>query len=396
MKKNSSQTFHSRRSSPGHFCQVISGYYRNDPRVFQRQSKSLLYAGYRVTIATNDGEPDEKVDGIDIRSSSQSYSSRIRTLALATWQFWGLLRDIDADVYQLHSPELLPIAIVLKWRGKVVVYDAHEDLPNHILDKEWIPASLRRPLSFAANLFINAVLSRIDAVVTPHHHVAEALAAVNPMVVVVANHAKMLPFDPYKILPFRSRGSIVCYSGTMYSHSNQKEVLVAIEDLIEVEYHVAGYMPPNLELELQREPAYSRFVFHGRLPWEDLRTFYETSLAGLAIIGFTRNLGGRTGTNAINKFFEYMEAGLPVICSGSRLWREIVEEYKCGICVEPGDIVQIRAAIKTLTEDRDLAELMGRNGRRAIEERFNWSVEEDKFLKIFSDIRLMRAPRNGI
>ena len=396
MKKNSLPPFRDRATSPVHVCQVISGYYRNDPRVFQRQSKSLLNAGYRVSIATNDGEPDEKVDGIDIRACSRSYSSRIRTLAFATWQFWGLLRDIDADIYQLHSPELLPIAIILKWRGKAVVYDAHEDLPNHILEKEWIPAILRRPLSVATNWFIDAALSRIDAVVTPHHHVAEALAGVNPTAVVVANHAKMLPFDPSNILPFRSRGPVVCYSGTMYSHSNQKEVLAAIADLNEVEYHVAGYMPPSLELELRRQPAYSRFFFHGRLPWENLRTLYEASLAGLAIIGFTRNLGGRTGTNAINKFFEYMEAGLPVICSGSRLWREIVEEYNCGICVEPGDIAQIRAAIKTLTEDRDLAELMGRNGRRAIEERFNWSVEEEKYLKIFSDIAVMRASKNGM
>jgi glycosyltransferase involved in cell wall biosynthesis len=379
-------------ATPVHICQVISGYYRNDPRVFQRQSKSLLQAGYRVSIATNDGAPDDTVDGIDIRACPRVFSSRLLTLALATWQFWGLLRKINADIYHLHSPELLPIGIILKWRGKAVVYDAHEDLPNHILEKGWIPAVLRRPLSVFVKVFLEKVLRRIDAVVTPHQHVAESLAEVNPAVVVVANFAKMLPFWPEKILPFRARQSIICYSGTMYKHSNQREVLAAIAGISGVEYHVAGYMPPDLESELRRESAYSRFVFHGRLPWENLRSLYERSLAGVVIIEFTKNLGGRTGTNAVNKLFEYMEAGLPVICSGSRLWREIVDEYHCGICVEPGDIAQIHAAIKTLTENRDLAELMGRNGRRAVAERFNWSVEERKFVKVFDDIRRKLVP----
>lgn len=386
MTRNPQSRFLDGAPNPVHICQVISGYYRNDPRVFQRQSKSLLQAGFKVSMATNDGGPDETADGIVIRACPQTFSSRLLTLALATWQFWGLLREINADIYLLHSPELLPIGIILKWRGKAVVYDAHEDLPNHILEKEWIAAGLRRPLSVAVKIFLDKILRQVDAVVTPHQHVADSLAEVNPTVVVVANFAKMLPFEPGKILPFVERGSIICYSGTMYRHSNQIEVLAAIADISGVEYHVAGYMPPNLELELRREPAYSRFVFHGRLEWENLRSLYEMSLAGLVIIEFTKNLGGRTGTNAINKFFEYMEAGLPVICSGSKLWREIVDEYHCGICVEPGDIAQIHAAIKTLTENRDLAELMGRNGRRAVAERFNWSVEEKKFIKVFDDI----------
>ena len=43
--------------------------------------------------------------------------------------------------------------------------------------------------------------------------------------------------------------------------------------------------------------------------------------------------------------FEYMAAGLPVICSDFELWKEIIEKNNCGICVNPNNIVEISNAI---------------------------------------------------
>ena len=32
-----------------------------------------------------------------------------------------------------------------------------------------------------------------------------------------------------------------------------------------------------------------------------------------------------------------MMAGLPVICTDFKVWKEIIEKEKCGICVNPTD-----------------------------------------------------------
>ena len=52
-------------------------------------------------------------------------------------------------------------------------------------------------------------------------------------------------------------------------------------------------------------------------------------------------------SNAVpNKMFEYMIAGLPIICSDFSLWKEIVEKNRSGICVDPGNLDQVSMPIE--------------------------------------------------
>lgn len=375
-------------------CHVISGYFRNDARVFLRQCLSLKKAGYEVSIVTNDGDPDEVLEGIPI-VACRLYLPRWKVLLAAKRQFMPELMRVDADVYQLHSPELLPLSKPLRRLGKAVVYDAHEDLPRHILEKEWLPAILRRPLGFAAEHYLRGTLRQIDDVVSPHSHVVEQLQRTVGKGTLVANFPIIQGLSGATEAEFAARPASVCYSGTAYLHSNQEATLDALAGLPDVRYRVAGYIGEAHRQALQQRPGAGQMEYLGRVGQAELRALYTSSVAGLALIDYKLNQGGKLGSYAVNKFFEYMEAGLPVICTDYTLWREIVERYECGVCVAPGSADEIRAAIEYIISDRDRAFRMGQNGRRAVLEEFNWGSEERKYLAVFERLKTARRATGG-
>ena len=86
------------------------------------------------------------------------------------------------------------------------------------------------------------------------------------------------------------------------------------------------------------------------------------------------------------KLFEYMAAGIPVVASDFPLWRKIVEDAKAGMVVDPLNPQAIAAAVEQLISDTALAEEMGRNGRKAVEEQYNWNHEEKELLKIYQSL----------
>jgi glycosyltransferase involved in cell wall biosynthesis len=78
-----------------------------------------------------------------------------------------------------------------------------------------------------------------------------------------------------------------------------------------------------------------------------------------------------------------MSAGIPVIASNFPLWKEIIEGSECGICVDPLDPEEIAGAIQFIVEHSAEAKQMGKNGRKAVEQTFNWEKEEKKLIKVY-------------
>ena len=85
--------------------------------------------------------------------------------------------------------------------------------------------------------------------------------------------------------------------------------------------------------------------------------------------------------------FEYMASSIPVVASDFPLWREIVENNECGLCVDPLNPKAIGEAIQYLIDNPAQAERMGGNGRKAVEGKFNWPVEEEKLLDLYKGLK---------
>jgi glycosyltransferase involved in cell wall biosynthesis len=84
--------------------------------------------------------------------------------------------------------------------------------------------------------------------------------------------------------------------------------------------------------------------------------------------------------------FEYMTAGIPIICSNFPLWQKIIEENQCGICVDPTNTIEISNTINYLFEHKEEAKEMGINGRKAVLTKYNWGIEEEKLLYLYNQL----------
>ena len=120
----------------------------------------------------------------------------------------------------------------------------------------------------------------------------------------------------------------------------------------------------------------------GKIDRDQVNELYGTARAGIVIYQPADN---HYEAQPI-KMFEFMAAGLPVVASDFSLWKKIVEENQCGICVDPCDMAQVREACAYLLNNPETAQAMGRNGRKAVLEKYSWNSEEVKLVELYQGL----------
>ncbi|HOL44542.1 MAG TPA: glycosyltransferase family 4 protein [Methanothrix sp.] len=354
-----------------------------DTRIFHKECRTLASAGYDVSLIVQH-DCDEVLDGVRIIALPRPRNRLCRILGL-TWQAFRLALRQQADVYHFHDPELLPVGVRLKLLTQAkVIYDVHEDVPQQILTKHWIAAPLRRPLSLAFNVAEKLMARALDAVVVATEGIAEKFTQLDP--VVIHNYPDLRMLHIQTPLPFENRENTLVYIGGINKLRGAFEMVRALEDVdsaTDMKLDLMGrFEPASLEKELQAMTGYRRVRFLGWLPWTEAWQRARGAIAGLVLFhpapNHTRSLP--------NKLFEYMAAGLPVIASNFPLWRQIIEEARCGITVDPLKPEEIAEAIEYLIKHPSEAQMMGENGRHAVVERYNWEKEGEKLTRLYEEL----------
>jgi len=122
------------------------------------------------------------------------------------------------------------------------------------------------------------------------------------------------------------------------------------------------------------------------MPHKELLSYYQKCIIGVSIFNYAANLGGKKGSLGVNKMYEYMASGLPIICTDFELWKKIIDEFHCGIYVNPYDSNAIERSFRYFVDNIDQAYEMGQNGQKAILEEFNWNSQAVKLCDIYKKI----------
>jgi glycosyltransferase involved in cell wall biosynthesis len=357
-----------------------------DTRIFYKEAKTLVGAGYDVTLIAQHNK-NEIVDGIKIIALSEPRNRFWRILFLAKRAYKLALKQ-KADIYHFHDPELLPWAIKLKRKtGAKIIYDVHENVAKDILSKDWIPKFIRFTVAKFFDYFQKRISKKFDYIITATPGIKNNFK--QPNIIDIKNYPLVLGSEfTGKQNEFRKNNNVytLIYIGGLTQIRGIKEIVQSLK-FINSKYPVklkliGKFDKKNFEKEIKNIEESEKIEFLGKRPLEEC--FLHLKMADIGLICFWPEPNHIEAVP--NKLFEYMTAGLPIIASNFPLWEKIVEKNNLGITVNPLNPREIARAIEYLIEHREEAKKMGENGREAVLEKYNWENESKKLLEVYKKL----------
>jgi glycosyltransferase involved in cell wall biosynthesis len=303
-----------------------------------------------------------------------------------------------ADIYHVHTFQLVPVAILLKLLfRRCVVYDMFEDFPSMVLTKEWLPDWCRRGVSRLVYAVEALACKNLDAVITAdpavlRQYLRRGLKKRSARRMVFYNFPTVDRFSHIngETATGCKRYDIV-YSGGMSERTGVFVLLDAVEQIVQrglrPKILMFGYTDrPDFKAEFLRRAAERKiddcFELLGRMPHEQVPFLMSQARIGVVplqpIPKFLKNIP--------TKVFEYWACALPIVASNLPPIRMFFREGLYGHLVDPTDPQQWANALFHLLDNPQKAQWMGKQARTAVRARFNAAPEQRKLLRLYSTL----------
>ncbi len=363
-------------------CHLSSAHRNTDRRIFEAECTSLAKAGYEVyLIGQGKSRIQNDVKVIGLKKSK----NRVDRMVRLTRYVYRKALSLDCDVYHLHDPELLLYALKLKKHGKKVIFDSHEFYTAQIPEKKYLPKPFMKIFGKIYGIYEGYILKRIDGAICPCTIQGENPFEGKCKYTALVNNTPVLgefyeKYDP----SVKKIGSSICCIGNL-SYARGITNLIKAAYMADARLYLGGmFCSDDYKRSVESMPEYSCVTYLGYLDRNQVRqTLSQCSVC----VSNTLNIGQYNHCdNLPTKVYESMAFGIPVIISDSPYVREVMSKYPFGKVIDPMDIEGTANAIRYVLDHPDRAKEMGEEGRRAIKEMLNWSVDEEQLLKLYEGV----------
>ncbi len=285
-----------------------------------------------------------------------------------------ILLKHDADIISAVDVDtLLACTLAAKIKNKSLVFDAHEYYTES-------PEIVNRPM-------IKWIWEAISELCIPK---AKAAYTVGPMLAELMGKKYGIHFSCVRNVPFSitysnqqiqksSAQKIILYQGAMNHGRGIEESILAMKQ-VNAELWLAGDGDLMAELKqlVSDNQLNEKVKFMGYVKPTELKAITQEAYIGLNLL---QPIGLSYYYSLANKFFDYMQQGIPCISANFPEYQAINQAYNCTL-LSSCDVDEIAHSMNLLLNDEALYKTLKQNCLKAKED-FCWEKEEQKLFEIY-------------
>jgi glycosyltransferase involved in cell wall biosynthesis len=353
-----------------------------DPRM-AKELEVLKANGYAITLLCwdRDGRAGSAAKPGPYNQITLKFDAPVGSRILFFLPFWWVfvwfrLMRLEVDIiHAINFDSVVPALVAAKLKRKPLVYEIFDVyVDNKVVPRlvRWLGIKVEKLfIRFAEGVILANEGQPIELKGVPNQNIVEIYNS-PPDVFQALNHLKSFPFTLF-------------FAGSLQSdrHTNVDTVYSAIKSIEGTRLIVAGYGDKAAEIKKEADSNPDKLEFLGIISYpEVLKRTMESDL--LFALYDTRVLTARYAGG--NKLFESMMAGKPLLVNRGTVMAEIATKERCGLVIDSTDIERVREGIKQLKNNPELCRQLGANGRRAYEEKYNWTLMQKRLLEFYFNI----------
>lgn len=288
-------------------------------------------------------------------------------------------------VVHVFVPELIPIALLFQWLGAKIIYEVQENLIKKFEIKTYNNEIVFKKLW----IFFDKIAEEQFYFVFTEHTYPKYYKNLKKPFEVVHNYVSIKLVDQYYSLKSKIVPPIFFYCGII-SKERSFEVMIQAFIILKSkipEFKVNLFGPTRISnKDIIRikgfELVKKHISFHGYTDFRVAIKAAEGSTAGIALLKPVADYPESYST----KLFEYMAMELPVITSNFPLYQNVIEKVNCGYCIDPNSPEVLADKLLWLVQNPVEANVMGKNGKKAAIEQYNWTGEMNKLLLFYEKL----------